>query len=131
MAREWRDRFEKGVELLALFNTRPDVPAWGAKGGRWTENLGGYNFAASIEPIILANSLGMASDGLNRLTTPALALHGDYLVGVLSAPVTNVLLAGAPKGPPLPGPLRIHPPMGAHSGRRATSGLPARYLPEA
>jgi hypothetical protein len=122
MAREWRERFEKGVELLALFNTRPDVPGWSAKGGRWTENLACYNFAA-IEPIILANELGMASDGLNRLATPALVLHGDYLVGVLSAPVTNVLLAAAPKGPPLPGPLRIHPPMGAHSGRRATSGL--------
>ena len=122
MAGEWRDRFQKSVELLTLFHTRPEVNQWNARGGRWTENLAGYNWAY-LEPILFANELGIASDGVNRCADPSLALLGGYLVGTLTTPLHDVKQAGKRNAQLLPGPLRIHPPMGAHAERRTTSGM--------
>jgi hypothetical protein len=122
MAGEWRDRFQKSVELLSLFHTRPNVHRWNALGGRWTENLAGYNWAY-LESVLFANELGLASDGVNRCADPSLALHGSYLVGTLTAPIRDVAQVGKRDAPLLPGPLRVHPPMGAHSDRRTTSGM--------
>ena len=123
MAAEWADQFEKFVELAGIFYTRPNVPVWDAKGGRWTENLGTYNWAF-IEPVAQANSLGLLYDGRNRLPSPGQDLHGSYLAGTVTAPV-KLGQNGAPfdftPGTPLTpenGFQRIHPPMGAHSSRR-------------
>jgi len=123
MATEWADQFEKFVELAGVFYTRPNVTAWDAKGGRWTENIGVYNWAF-IEPVTKANDLGLLYDGRDRLPSPGQDLHGSYLAGTVTAPV-KLGENGTPfdftPGTPLTtqnGFQRIHPQMGAHSSRR-------------
>ena len=127
MAREWADQFEKFVELAGIFYVRPNVKAWEAKGGRWTENIGTYNWAF-IDPVTRANELGLLFDGRERLASAGQALHGEYLGGTVTAPVKlgkdgqpfeftpgTALLAEN-------GFQRLHPPQGAHSTRRQIPG---------
>ena len=106
LAGEWCDQFEKFLELAGIFYVRPDVPAWGAQGGRWTESIGIYNWAF-LEPAARGNALAMQFDGRNRFAQSGLALHGEYLTGILTAPVTQPART-----------LRLHPPQGAHAGQR-------------
>ena len=123
IASEWADQFEKFVELAGIFYTRPSIPVWDAKGGRWTENIGVYNWAF-IEPVTKANTLGLLYDGRDRLPSPGQDLHGSYLAGTVTAPVklgeNGVPFDFTPGTPLLPqnGFQRIHPQMGAHSSRR-------------
>ena len=151
MAREWADRFEKFVELAGIFYVRPNVKSWEAKGGRWTENIGTYNWAF-IDPATRANELGLLYDGRDRMASAGQALHGEYLSGIVTAPVklgkdglplefpagTALLpengfqrIHPAPPGCsgwrsaallPENGFQRIHPPQGAHSTRRQIPG---------
>ena len=106
MAGEWCDQFEKMLELCGTFYVRPDVPAWQAHGGRWTESIGVYNWAF-LDPTVRGNILAMKFDGRNRYAQSGLALHGDYLTGILTAPVAQATRT-----------LRLHPPQGAHAGQR-------------
>lgn len=106
MAGEWCDQFEKMLELCGTFYVRPDVPAWQARGGRWTESIGVYNWAF-LDPTVRGNILAMKFDGRNRYAQSGLALHGDYLTGILTAPVAQATRT-----------LRLHPPQGAHAGQR-------------
>jgi hypothetical protein len=123
MAAEWADQWEKFVELAGVFYVRPNVPAWDAKGGRWTENIGTYNWAF-IEPVTKANDLGLLYDGHDRIPSPGQDLHGSYLAGTVTAPIklgTNGIPFDFTPGTPLlpqNGFQRIHPQMGAHSSRR-------------
>jgi len=127
MAREWADQWEKFVELAGIFYVRPEVKSWEAKGGRWTENLGTYNWAF-IEPATQANELGLLYDGRDRLASAGQALHGNYLSGTVTVPV-KIGKDGSPfdftPGQallPENGFQRIHPPQGAHSTRRPVPG---------
>ena len=127
MAREWADQFEKWVELAGIYYVRPAVGAWEAKGGRWTESIATYNWAF-IAPTVAANELGRLFDGRDRLACAGQALHGKYLSGIVTAPV-KLGKDGAPfefaSGTallPNNGFQRIHPPQGAHGGRRAVPG---------
>jgi len=127
MAHEWADQFEKFVELAGIFYVRPNVKSWEAKGGRWTENIGTYNWAF-IDPVTRANELGLLFDGRDRLASAGQALHGEYLSGIVTAPV-KLGKDGQPfdftPGTallPANGFQRIHPPQGAHSSRRPVPG---------
>ena len=127
MAHEWADQWGKFVELAGVFYVRPEVKAWEAKGGRWTENIGTYNWAF-IEPATKANELGLLFDGRDRLASAGMALHGEYLSGIVTAPV-KLGKDGKPFDftpgtalTPNNGFQRIHPPQGAHSSRRAVPG---------
>lgn len=88
MAREWRDQFEKAVELTGLFYTRPDVPAFDAIGGRWAESPGVYTWAY-LRPVSVSDLAGVVADGRTRMTNPSMSLLGKWLVGSLSAPIYN------------------------------------------
>jgi hypothetical protein len=124
MASVWRDQYEKFLELVSRFNTRPPVPAWETKGGRWTESLATYNWAF-LHPALLGNSLGVQSDSRNRMANDWFAMHGDYLVNTVTAPVSlDASRASWPTNTPLTpenGFQRIHPPQGAHSGKRGNA----------
>lgn len=124
MAPVWRDQYEKFLELAARFNTRPPVPAWETKGGRWTESLATYNWAF-LHPALLGNSLGVQSDSRNRMANPWFAMHGDYLLNTVTAPVSlDAARASWPSNTELTpenGFQRIHPPQGAHSGKRGNA----------
>ena len=127
MAHEWAEQWGKFVELAGVYYVRPEVKAWEAKGGRWTENIGTYNWAF-IEPATKANELGLLFDGRDRLANAGMALHGDYLSGIVTAPV-KLGKDGKPFDfipgtalTPENGFQRIHPPQGAHSSRRAVPG---------
>lgn len=127
MAREWADQFQKFADLLGIFHVRPTVPSWDAKGGRWTENIGTYNWAF-LDPLVRANQLGLLFDGRDRIANPGFALHASYLAGIVTAPVKlgddGKPFDFKPGTPLLPenGFQRIHPPQGAHSGRRHIPG---------
>lgn len=123
MACEWADQFEKTLELMCVFYVRPPVESWQAKGGRWTENIGVYNWAF-LQPAIYANELGLLYDGRDRWPNPGIALHGQYIGRIVTAPV-KMGVNGEPfnfqPGTELTrqnGFQRIHPPQGAHGGRR-------------
>jgi len=127
MAHEWADQWEKFAELAGIFYVRPDVPAWDAKGGRWTENIGTYNWAF-LEPLTRANELGLLFDGRDRLASAGMALHAEYLSGIVTAPLKLgsegrpfEFRAGTPLTPE-EGFQRVHPPQGAHSARRQIPG---------
>ena len=139
MAPIWRDQYDKFLDLVGRFNTRPPVPFWEAKGGRWTESLATYNWAF-LHPALLGNNLGTLSDGRNRLANGWFAMMGDYLLNTVTAPVClDATRASWPAGTPLTpenGFQRIHPPQGAHAGKRGNSenmrllaGFMTRYRP--
>lgn len=132
LAAEWTNQWEKFVELAGIFYVRPEVQAWDAKGGRWTESIGVYNWAF-IEPVTLANDLGLLYDGVNRIPSSGQDLHGSYLAGTVTAPVklgeNGAPFDFTPGTPLLPqnGFQRIHPPMGAHSSRRKIPGCIEKF----
>lgn len=99
-AARWMEHFEKAMALNLKYHTRPDVAAWNAVGGRWTENLGCYVWAA-VMPMVRAAWCLRKTYGEHTLLYPNLAKLGGWLLGTLSAP--------------LPGG-RSYPPQGAHSG---------------
>jgi hypothetical protein len=105
----WLDEFEKFLLLAGRFYVRPPVGAWEARGGRWTESLATYNWAF-WRPAMVGNELAIRMDGRNRIVNPWMATHAEYLAGTLTPPVT---IDGREQ--------RIHPPQGAHSGKRPTS----------
>jgi hypothetical protein len=129
MAATWADLWQKCVELNTRYSTRPDVDAWEAHGGRWTENLGTYVWAF-LRPSVRTDFLMRKYDGVERFVTPQLAEMADWLVNALSAPfdgetkedyeALQTLDRGHAWGALAPGagPRRVHPPQGAHSERR-------------
>ena len=125
MANEWRDQYEKFVELSGDFYVRPAVPAWEARAGRWTESIATYNWAF-LGPAVTADRLNQMAGGKNVLATPQLADMGDYLAGIMTSPQRlDATRTNWPEALPLTwanGFRRIHPPQGAHSGKRAIPG---------
>lgn len=123
MAAEWRDQYQKFLDLAGVFFVRPSVPQWEAKGGRFTESIATYNWAF-LGPTVESNNLNMKTDGKNRLANPGIAAMGEYLVGILTSPVLVPPGRGQKPPPYVAGvPLigkngykRVHPPQGAHAG---------------
>ena len=129
-AKNWSDMFEKYVELNARYHVRPNVNAWDATGGRWTENLGTYTWAA-LRPTVRTNFLLQDyADGKNRLANENTRLLAASVLHSLSAPFDGEdmeyyrdatgKLDGHSWGviTKQQGPSRIHPPQGAHALRR-------------
>ena len=85
MAAEWREQFEKFMDLCGHFYVRPAVPAWEARGGRFTESIATYQWAF-LGPATEANRLGMLTGAHNAFATPQFADMGDYLAGILTSP---------------------------------------------
>lgn len=135
MAKAWVDMWEKCVELVTRYNTRPPVETWDADGGRWTEDLGTYVWAF-LRPSLRTDFLARKFDGVERFATPQLAQMADWLVNSLSAPFSGetdaafhalqTLDYGHEWGAVAPGKgtFRVFPPQGAHSERR----IPPRSL---
>jgi hypothetical protein len=129
MASTWSDEYEKFVCLNTRYHTRPEVEAWAAHGGRWTENLGTYVWAF-LRPALHANFLLSQSDGHNRIPTPQIAQLAEWLVNALSAPFAGENAEFLAQATSLhdahqwgivtakDGLRRVHPPMGAHAERR-------------
>jgi hypothetical protein len=88
MSEEWRDQFEKVIQLQAKFYTRPDVGTYQSLGGRWTESLATYNWAY-FHPTLFAQVSLTNTDGKNRLANAEMALRGRWMVDELSAPIWN------------------------------------------
>jgi len=105
-ARDMADHFEKAIELNLRYHVRPAVPAWAARGGRWTENLGGYFWAWAGSTVRASFLLHHYVDGRNRILQPNISLVARWAMESLTAP-----LAAA-------GGKRTHPPQGAHARRR-------------
>jgi len=85
---EWRDQFEKIIQLDATFYTRPDVPAFHSLGGRWTESLSVYNWAYLV-PTLTSQLTITHTDGSNRIANDVMAQHARWMVDELSAPIYN------------------------------------------
>lgn len=110
MAAQWRDQFEKTLRLMGCYYTRPDVPQWGALGGRWTESLSVYNWAY-LRPTELAEYCASTGDGQNRFANPWMAQRARWLVDELTAPIYNPNpYWRQPKDPNLP-PVAAPPPL--------------------
>ena len=131
-AGNWLDLFEKYVELNLHYHTRPDVLAWDALGGRWTENLGTYVWGflnVTLRTSALNEQFGIAHKK-NRVAYDNLVKMGHWMKGALSAPFAGEdiefyrELMGSLIAhhwgivTPEMGMQRLHPPQGAHSARR-------------
>lgn len=103
----WREYFERAMALNLKYHTRPDVEAWEAQGGRWTENLGVYVWAA-LKPMVRTAVL-LAAGGDCPILYPNLAKVAEWLLHALSAPV---------------GGKRTYPPQGAHADYASSRGIP-------
>ncbi len=124
---EWRDQFEKIIQLQAMFYTRPDVAAYQSLGGRWAESLPVYNWAY-FEPTLTAQIAITHTDGSNRIANQEMAQRARWMADELSAPIYNPNPYWRQNGsPPLPSPWkpgieltprngfeRQYPPHGAH-----------------
>jgi hypothetical protein len=133
----WAEEWEAFVALNSRYHTRPAVPEWNARGGRWTENLGTYVWAF-VRGGLRAGFLLRSRDGHERFLTPQIVALGDWLVNALSAPFAGESAATLKtideeigRSPSAwrhfwgvvhqqDGPRRVHPPVGAHSERRKT-----------
>lgn len=98
----WRHEFELAVARNLKYHTRPDVKAWNALGGRWTENQGCY-VLAMLRPLSQAQYLLHETYGDYVALYPSLSKLWSFLVGSLSAPIGGV---------------RRFPSLGAHSAAR-------------
>ncbi|MDR3260574.1 MAG: hypothetical protein LBT78_01925, partial [Tannerella sp.] len=111
-AKEMADYYEKSVALNLRYHTRPEEPAWDAKGGRWTENMACYTWAF-LRPTIQATFLlHHYYDGKNRLLQPNLSQYADWLLNGLTTPLD---IEGGKRG---------MPPQGAH----VRLNVPPNYL---
>lgn len=109
---QWKEHFERAMALNLKYHTRPSVEQWGSKGGRWTENLGCYVFAA-FNPMIKAQALLNRSYGEHVLLYPNFRLVAQCLLDSLSAPVEGE---------------RTFSPMGAHSGQVCDPQIPSYIM---
>ena len=136
-AESWLDLFERYVALNLHYHTRPDVKAWDAQGGRWTENLGTYVWGflkVTLRTAALEEQFGLRQKK-NRVAYYNMANIGRWLKGALSAPFNgedinfyrneqgNLVAHCWGIVTPEMGPQRLHPPQGAHSARRMPSRL--------
>ena len=86
-AKEMADQFEKVTALNLRYHTRPEEPAWEAKGGRWTENMALYTWAFLNGTLRTSFVLHHFYDGKNRLLQPNISLYADWLLNGLSSPL--------------------------------------------
>ncbi|MDR1939033.1 MAG: fibronectin type III domain-containing protein [Tannerellaceae bacterium] len=106
------DYYEKSVALNLRYHTRPDEPAWNAKGGRWTENMACYTWAF-LRPTIMASFLlHHYYDGKNRILQPNISQYAGWLLNGLTTPLN---IEGGKRG---------MPPQGAH----VRLNVPPNYL---
>ncbi|WP_189565467.1 fibronectin type III domain-containing protein [Persicitalea jodogahamensis] len=110
-AQDMADHYEKSVALNMKYHVRPDVPAWQAKGGRWTENLATYTWAYLKPTLRTSFLLHHHYDGRNRLLQPNLSLYANWLLNSLTAPLEQA--DGR----------RVNPPQGAHAHGLTPSNL--------
>lgn len=108
----FRDYFCKVIRLNLKYHIRPDVAVYQSLGGRATENLGCYNFAA-LRPTIRVCSL-FDKCGYE---IPLNCAQGEkwlkWLTNCLTAPVDG---------------RRLFPPQGAHSAKYADGYLEIPYM---
>ena len=109
-AREMADNFEKAVALNLQYHTRPNVSAWDAKGGRWTENLACYVWASLRNTTRTSFLLHYFYDGKDRLLQPNFSLLANWLMNSLAAPLD------------IENGKRAMPPQGAHHRRDVPPG---------
>jgi hypothetical protein len=110
-AERWMLHVERALSLNLKYHVRPQVKSWGAEGGRWTENLGCYVWAALVPMVRTAWALRRVH-GLNILAVPALPPLARWLLDSMAAPVAGV---------------RTYPPQGAHSAAHLDPH-PAPYI---
>lgn len=98
----WKERFEQAAALNMKYHIRPAVSRYDTLGGRWTENIGCYTWAA-LKPMLQTASLL----GDNPLLYPRIKELAYWLLHAVSAPFNGS---------------RKYPPQGAHS---RTEGIPS------
>jgi hypothetical protein len=101
-AMEMADNFEKSIALNIQFHTRPSVPLWDTKGGRWTENLACYVWESFKNSSRTSFLLHYFYDGKNRLLQPNISPLANWLMNSLAAPLDIEIGK------------RAMPPQGAH-----------------
>lgn len=85
-ARRWKEDFERAMARNMKYHVRPDVPAWGARGGRHTENLACYtlyNLRAMLSPVTALLKVW----GENPAAYPHYSKWLSWLLNALTAPV--------------------------------------------
>jgi hypothetical protein len=101
-ANQLAQHFEKAIQLNYHYHIRPPVKTWSTQGGRWTENLATYTWAA-IRPTLRTNFLlHHFYDGRNRIVQPGISELGNWLLNALTPPMK---VSGR----------RGFPPQGAHA----------------
>lgn len=110
MAGEWADFFEKTLEIVGIFYTRPEVKAFESKAGRWVESMGIYNWAF-LRPTSATNMALKELDGKNRFAGEQMAQRGQWMLDMLTAPIIS-------KEKGVETLERCYPPHGAHGGGR-------------
>jgi len=86
-ARRLADHFERGIALNLKYHTRPDVPAWLAQGGRWTENIACYVWGPVELLVHFGHLLRRFFDGHNRVARPETSALAHWLLNTVSAPL--------------------------------------------
>ena len=85
-ALRWKDHYEKAVSRLLKYHIRPEVKAWGALGGRYTESYGTYLWASMKHATEAALMLTLQY-GDNPFLYPQLEALGNWLVNIMTPPI--------------------------------------------
>ena len=88
-AKEMADQYEKVIALNLRYHTRPDEPAWEAKGGRWTENTALYTWGFLNGTLRTSFLLHHFYDGKNRILQPNISGYAGWLLNGLSSPLES------------------------------------------
>lgn len=101
------DHFHQSLHRNLHYHVRPDVPAWGARGGRWTENLTCYTWAFLVPSLKISFLLHHFGDGRNAMAHPNVVMLADWILHALTPPLE---VLGGNRG---------LPPQGAHCRSQA------------
>ena len=99
-ALRWKLHYEKAMSRLLKYHIRPAVKAWGALGGRYTENYGTYLWG-SMKHGTEATMLLTLRYGDNPALYPQLEELGNWIVNFMTAPLEGrrtILYSGAHAG---------------------------------
>ena len=99
-ALRWKLHYEKAISRLLKYHIRPAVKAWGALGGRYTENYGTYLWG-SMKHGTEATMLLTLRYGDNPALYPQLEELGNWIVNFMTAPLEGrrtILYSGAHAG---------------------------------
>lgn len=87
-AKQWKEHYEKSAALVLKYHVRPEVKAWQARGGRYTESYGTYLWG-SMKHAAEASLLLTLQYQDNPLLYPTLTELAQWICDIATPPIAG------------------------------------------